>query len=254
MNPGRHERDLLNRYLLGYLTEEERDQVASRVFAEDEFAEALEDAERDLLDDYARGSLNKGDRAAVSLRLLTAESQREKLRFAEALIRRRKGRKGLPVLRLLPWAAAVVLMLGAGWMWLRRPVTPEKSAAAPAVQQSSGAAQRPIPVFAALLAPGGVRDGEMQEVVAPAGAQLVRIDLQLEGTETPGNYSVQWFRQRERVFEEHAVSGHVEAGVPVLSVVVSPDVLTAGVHRISVTPMAPSGHPSEALSYYFRVR
>ncbi len=242
MNLGPQERDLLRRYLLGELSEEARDEVGTRLFADEPFAEAMEDAERDLLDAYARGELNAGDRAAVELRLLVSEGQQEKLRFARALARRSK--RSL-LLRYAAWAAAVILTIsGAAGVWLHRSAKPQEVVSAPVATPAT----QPAPVFAALLSPGGLRDGEMPEVVLPPNAASVRLDLLLE--DVKGSYSVQLVRQRDVVLEQGGLEAHVDGSTPVLSVSVPSSMLTAGQYRLSASPVGGRG----ALTYNFRVR
>src|SRR4051812_48253630 len=117
MIPSSQERDLLTRYLLGYLSDAEREAVSDRLFTEDSFAEALEEIERDLLDDYAAGSLSAHDRTAVASRLLTSERQQEKLTFARTFAGRSRTPKRRSMLRPLLWAAAAILTIGAAGIW-----------------------------------------------------------------------------------------------------------------------------------------
>ena len=112
------ERERFASYLLGRLPPEEAEAIAERLFAEEAFLAEMEDVERDLLDAYATGALSVAERPEVDTHLLTSEDQREKLRYARALCRRR-GRHPVPVWK---WAAAaaVVLTAGTGALWIAR--------------------------------------------------------------------------------------------------------------------------------------
>jgi len=109
----------------------------------------------------------------------------------------------------------------------------------------------PVAVFAALLTPGSLRDGEVQEVVLPSGAELVRLDLQLTANAPAASYTARLTRQRETLLEQRGLSAHVEANTPVLSVVLRSSLLTAGTYRLYLTT---SGPQPESVSYYFRIR
>ena len=256
MIPSSQERDLLTRYLLGYLSDPDREAVSDRLFTEDSLAEALEEIERDLLDDYAAGNLSARDRTAVATRLLTSERQQEKLTFARTFAGRSRAPKRRNVQRLLLWAAAAILTVGAAGIWWSassRPTEPQSAQKAPPVETPAPKSPSPAPVavFAALLTPGSLRDGEMQEVVLPPGAELVRLDLQLTGNPPAVPYTARLTRQRETLLEQGGLSAHTEANTPVLSVVLRSSLLTAGTYRLYLTT---SGPQPESVSYYFRIR
>jgi len=256
MIPSSQERDLLIRYLLGYLSDAEREAVSDRLFTEDSFAEALEETERDLLDDYAAGNLSAHDHTAVATRLLTSERQQEKLRFARTFAGRSRAPKRRNVQRLLLWAAAAILTIGAAGIWWStssKPTEPQRAQKAPAVETPvpKSSSPAPVAVFAALLTPGSLRDGEVQEVVLPSGAELVRLDLQLTANAPAASYTARLTRQRETLLEQRGLSAHVEANTPVLSVVLRSSLLTAGTYRLHLTT---SGPQPESVSYYFRIR
>ena len=58
----------LREYLLGGLTPVDlREQIESRMFADDDFAGSLREMEADLLDRYTAGTLSEADRARVAV-------------------------------------------------------------------------------------------------------------------------------------------------------------------------------------------
>src|SRR5258708_10755197 len=76
---------LLQRYLLGNLSEEERVRVEDRAFADPAYLGALEAAEADLMDAYVRGELPQSDRRQFERLFLTSRQRRNRVEFARAL-------------------------------------------------------------------------------------------------------------------------------------------------------------------------
>ena len=98
----------LAEYVLGRLSQEERDQIAERLFTDPEAVNELEGVEADLIDDYARGRLGKADAEIVRLHLLAGTSGKHQERLAVALGKRTRTRTKLWV---VPWAAAAAAVL-----------------------------------------------------------------------------------------------------------------------------------------------
>jgi|HubBroStandDraft_6_1064221.scaffolds.fasta_scaffold03669_3 hypothetical protein len=76
---------LLTRYLLGSLSEEETARLDELSFTDDEFAAQLTAAENDLVDSYVRGELPAETEAEFKAAYLTSPRRREKVTFAETL-------------------------------------------------------------------------------------------------------------------------------------------------------------------------
>ena len=118
-----------------------------------------------------------------------------------------------------------------------------------AVRRAEAAAS--AAVFAALLTPGGLRDGGVQEVKLPPGADLVRLDLQLESNDAAGRYGVRMARDRQAFLIQENVPVHREAGLAILSVEVPATALPAGLYSFSVT----EGNANNATTFYhFKIR
>jgi hypothetical protein len=79
--------EVLVKYLLGNLTEEEQARVEDQAFADPDYLGALEAAEADLIDAYVRGELAQADRRGFECRFLTSPQRRSKVEFARALAR-----------------------------------------------------------------------------------------------------------------------------------------------------------------------
>lgn len=248
MNFGGHNRELLVRYLLGQLSDEERDEVGTRLFSDDAFAELLEDAETDLIDRYARGELNAVDANAVRSRLLNSERQQDKLALARASALR--GRRAVRSrTRWVLAAAAALVMVVAGstwWFATKRPTTIVQKVPPPAV--SHEAALPAVPAFAALLSPTGTRDAGPQQVTLPQGAGQVRFDLEVLNEDAGPVFSVQLFREGVAILLYDGLRAHVEGSTTLVSVPVASALLTPGGYVFSM-----SANGGSRVSYRFRI-
>jgi anti-sigma factor RsiW len=104
----------IRRYLLGQLSEAEREAVEARLFGDAEFLELVEAEEEELLDLYVAGRLTAAERAGwESYRAARPDLVRRE-GFARAL--RRRFARGVMWWR---WAAAVAALLVVGWLWLQ---------------------------------------------------------------------------------------------------------------------------------------
>jgi hypothetical protein len=87
---------LLIRYLLGLLPEEETERLDDLSIVGDDFACRLRDVENDLVDAYASGELSGETLARFQSTYLSSAARREKVRFAEALLASGGGAAGAP--------------------------------------------------------------------------------------------------------------------------------------------------------------
>jgi anti-sigma factor RsiW len=78
--------DLLLRYLLGELTEEEQSRLESRYFKDDELFEELLLIENDLIESYARGELPESERRRIEKNFLKSSERRQKAILARSLM------------------------------------------------------------------------------------------------------------------------------------------------------------------------
>ncbi|MBI1760210.1 MAG: hypothetical protein HYR56_02130 [Acidobacteria bacterium] len=78
---------LIVRYLLGDLPEDEQARLEERAFAERDYLRHIEDAENDLIDEYVRGALNETERKQFESRFLVSVERQKKVEFARALAR-----------------------------------------------------------------------------------------------------------------------------------------------------------------------
>lgn len=79
------EENLIVRYLLGNLPEEEQARLEDQAFADREYLRSIEDAENDLIDEYVRGALTADERRRFESRFLVSTERQRKVEFARAL-------------------------------------------------------------------------------------------------------------------------------------------------------------------------
>lgn len=79
------DKEQADKYLLGDLTEAEREAVEERFFADEDFSRLIDEAEDDLVDEFARGELSERETRLFSRNFLISERRREKLRAARIL-------------------------------------------------------------------------------------------------------------------------------------------------------------------------
>ncbi|MDQ3257528.1 MAG: zf-HC2 domain-containing protein [Acidobacteriota bacterium] len=79
--------EMMVRYLLGELSEEEQSRLEDEYFARDDFFEQLLVIEDDLIDAYVRGELSANRRAQFEKHFLSLPQRRERVGFASELLR-----------------------------------------------------------------------------------------------------------------------------------------------------------------------
>jgi anti-sigma factor RsiW len=81
------EYDLMFRYLLGELAEEEQSRLEQRYFTADELFEELLVVEGELIDGYALGEFSEHERRRIERHFLRSPDRRERLLFTGLLMR-----------------------------------------------------------------------------------------------------------------------------------------------------------------------
>jgi hypothetical protein len=145
--------ELIARYLLGELTEEQQVEIEDRAFSDKEYLATITEVENDLIDEYVRGELSAAERQRFESRFLASAERRKRVEFARALrtvVSESTGQEKKVVQRAATWswreslyaflnglnpaarlafvAAMVLLVVGAAWLFaetlrLRRQVT-----------------------------------------------------------------------------------------------------------------------------------
>lgn len=229
------QKNLVRRYLLGDLPEREQLQLEEAYFANHETFEQVWDWENDLVDSYVRGQLTKQERDLFERNYLTTPKHQQRVAVARNLVQaadvslaptREIVTEASPSwwanflaffsVPQMAWGGAVaLLLLTLGGWWLFRPtgeepiarVTPQPSATAspivttpspvpatsPVAQPSpqvSPTAQPAVPAILALALGGALRkSGDVQPLAIPRGTKQVRLQLPLDGEAYP-NYQI----------------------------------------------------------------
>ena len=130
--------ELITRYLLGELPEEQQIEIEDRAFNDKEFLASITAVENDLIDEYVREELPKTARRRFETLFLASEGRRKRVEFARALVQVadearvpkreivtavawREAQaafiRGLnPVGRIALAAATLVVLLGGAWL------------------------------------------------------------------------------------------------------------------------------------------
>lgn len=85
MSSGSNEEDRMRRYLLGLMPEQEAVGMEEVYLSSDELNDELQAAERELIDRYLEGSLSQTERDRFESFFLCSPARKERLRFARAL-------------------------------------------------------------------------------------------------------------------------------------------------------------------------
>jgi len=189
-------------YLLHKLPEAERDAFEDRWMEDSELYEQLQDAEAELLDAYAAGTLSAGDRELVTKYLLGSPAQERKLLFA------RKLHHAFPKpARSTNWAgiaaaAAIVLLTGAAsWLGWENVTFRNRLAKTGETQPP------PAKVYVAEIPSNTSRSATslLVEVRLPPGAEMLRVDLQLEVGDESQVFSASVVKDGRVVWDEQPV-------------------------------------------------
>lgn len=85
MNLTREDEPLIRRYLLGQLSDEQRQGVEERFLLDDEHLQRVQASEDDLIEDYLQDTLSPSEREMFERHFMAAPEQRESVRQAMAL-------------------------------------------------------------------------------------------------------------------------------------------------------------------------
>ena len=77
--------DLIARYLLGELSEEQQIEIEDRAFADKNYLASITAVENDLIDEYVRNELSGAERQRFEKKFLASAERRKRVEFARAL-------------------------------------------------------------------------------------------------------------------------------------------------------------------------
>ena len=258
-------RDPIGRFLLGAASEEERQQVEARLFADDEFLAELQDREDALVDDYAQGRLaEEGDRTAFERRFLASPQGRARVAFARAAARlappAAPARTWAP--DWLPAAAAVVFAIAASVLGLRAArlgdeLADERSRASAREQDLTrrlDAALKPTPQASSapafVLQAQGTRGGGGIREMKARGAVTVVLAVPLPAGARYTSYQVVLRTPEGALVWEDA---GLQPEDPNLRVTVPGTALPPGDYILTLSGRRRTGPAVELADHYFRV-
>jgi hypothetical protein len=177
------------RFLLGLLTEEERERVEREALADDDAYDQLLAAEDELFHDYARGALSDDEKARFEERFLASEEGRRRLTRARSALAAIDAASPKPIVALYWLAAAAVLILGLALFLRPSSDDPERSIAVarpvrvvPEARATPFSREPPPPtaVLAVTLMPGAVRgEGDVERLRLVPRVTAVQLTLLL---------------------------------------------------------------------------
>lgn len=193
------------RYLLGEVSEEERELIEQEYFEREDALDRLEAAEEDLIEDYVAQQLPPAERERFERNYLAVPQHRvrvETVRRLMACAAQAKAGGATPMRpvavtrdradtrerfrRRAAWLALAATLLLAALVTLLRlgpsePPPQEIVEQRPPVQPAPPEAVREPAVFAITISPTAVRSSESPTIVVPRGADIVQIRLQSDG-------------------------------------------------------------------------
>lgn len=284
MNDSHQEEGRLRQFLLGRVSEEERQRVEERLLVDPEYRERVLAAQDELIDEYAEGSLSDDERRRVAALILSTPEQREKLRTSllikkyvadgaaahsqsagEEIERGAHQRTGTPR-RWRPYAygaVAAALLLAFGIIvlrsgWFRGPDEESdrrrRAVESELAQLNDARAPGGQPAYSVPLGPVFVRDLKAAPRVSPPpGASAVELRLLLMGGEYDSYRAV--IRTLDGPAGYNVANLHA-AGVPgsrAIPLKVPARLLTRGDYQVTLSGVGAGDQVEEVGEYNFQV-
>lgn len=254
--------ELLTRYLLGSLPEEETERLDEMSVTDDEIVWRLRAVENDLVDTYVRGEMPADAVERFKSSYLSWPQNREKVILANALLsfeRKAPGaRQRFAVPRLQHWAvaASVAAVALLAYVFL----APQRQVQPPATKVARGetATTAPSPSSPAtvsfLLLPPTRGAGSIETIPIPAGTQQVVLRLQLESDDFPAYQgALRDLMNNEIVWRSESLKAAREDRTKTVSVSIPVVMLKQQNYSVELSGL-PGGAPAELIgSYAFRM-
>ena len=241
-------------YLLGRLTDSQREQFEQRLLAEPTLHEGLIAVEDDLVDEYLTSRLDEDDRRQFEVHFAITAERQSKIQFGRAFRRYLDSQpivdqqEELPTTTVLPgflrrspvwfgvFALAICLsLLGVAWL----------------IYQPTPQIERPS--IAVTLRPGMTRaiGDSVQKVRKPSANTVVRLQLEL-GTSEYKNYRAELLRESESLATFENLPAQPKNSHYAVDVIVDVD-MEEGDYRLKLSGVSESGQVVPKEEYGFRV-
>lgn len=177
-------------YLLGSLSEADRERLEAEYFASADAIDPVAAEEELLIESYLDGTLEKRQRQQFEQHYLASLEHRRRVEIVRRLGRAARPRVRHDASRWLAAAAALLFVVGGAWLLRPQravpPAAPPVAIARPAPSAPQPPTATPPRVFAFALSPVSVRSAQASPtLVVPAGTDLVVLELQRDGTAPP---------------------------------------------------------------------
>jgi hypothetical protein len=227
----------LRQFLLRRVAPELATAIEDAIVLEPQVAERMQEQEFDLIDDYAARRLNPADREAVERHLLKSRAGAHSLRVARLLSSVRVAL--LPerrrIFRWVPLAALACAAALVGWFVipLRRTAPPPFTAVSSSPRLVTSAPTAALPILS-LLADVD-RGAAVTKLNWPAGAQSVRLQVELPDAPRQGTYTLRIDDAAgRRLFASGPLAAQSAGGLRYVEAVVPTAALGPGLRRVAV--------------------
>jgi len=208
-------------YLLGASDEATSESIETRALQDAEFFETIRSVEDDLFDQFARGELSEDERAAF---LRQFGQQSDRIRFADALARRRPNVVAFPARRWLGWAAAAAIAIAVTALVVRQPAAPRVAVHSQVLRSMD-----------VTLAIGATRSSSQStQVVVPNGISTVNLRVRLNPADRYEKY-VMTLRSKGVSWGSSDVKTSNDAGDLIVAAKVPAKILVADTYELSVS-------------------
>jgi len=277
--------EVLVRYLLGSLPDEEAEHLDELSIADDAFASRLSEAENDLVDAYIHNELSGETLELFRSVYLASPGKRQKVQFAKTLAtlsvkeQRPEGRRKPISASATRWSLAAMAAAAAlSLIWLAqddvrlRNQTSRVEAAKAAIERRAqdlgqeldrlkqagaggpqpSAEATPLTTLAVLLGPPTRGPGRIPVVTMPAHTGAVAFELQLEANDFPSYRAALRASGADRtVWQSGDLKAHASGGRSAISATAPASLLTPGNYVLEVSGIGPETEPIGI--YAFRV-
>ncbi len=266
---------LLTRYLLGSLPDEDAERLDEMSIADDEIAWRLRALENDLVDAYVRGEMSGPALERFKASYLSSPQSRQKVAIASGLFslegqraiatadeERPAHARWLATPRFMHWAvaASVVAIAAATYLFLAPQqhddqVSREIAVGTTYVPQVTTTVQsHPVATISFLLQPPTRGAGPTAVVTVPAGTQQVILRLQLESDDFPAYQgALRDLATNEILWRSEAVHSAPEGRAMSVSMNVPGSILKQHDYSLELSGLPRGGQPEVIGSYTFRL-